>query len=142
MMFEVFGFLTNVIDKIFPDAGERERVKLLLLKLEQEGELARIAAQSNIIMAEAQSQDKWTSRARPSFMYVFYMILMMLTFGAVISVWYPGEVRTAAFTFKELFEGIPEPMWWTFTAGYLGYTGARTWEKGKGVADGSKPHER
>ena len=32
------------------------------------------------------------------------------------------------------FAAIPEPLWWTFTTGYLGYTGARTYEKRIGVS--------
>ena len=130
---EAFGFLDTVVRRIFPDPLEQEKVRMVILELQLNGELEKIAAQSNIIIAEAQSQDKWTSRARPSFMYVFYAILIMLMVGAIVSVWHPNEVRTAAETFKELFAGIPEPMWWTFTAGYLGYTGARTLEKRRGI---------
>ena len=30
------------------------------------------------------------------------------------------------------FEAIPEPMWWVFCTGYLGYTAARQYGKVKG----------
>lgn len=133
MISDILSLGTTIIDKIFPNAGEAERAKLELMKLNQSGELAKIAAQSNIIMAEANSSDKWTSRARPTFMYVFYFILLTLCSGSVISIWHPQEVMTAAGAFKELFHSLPEEMWWTFTAGYLGYTGARTYEKRKQI---------
>lgn len=133
MIDSVLNLGSTIIDKIFPDAEDAAKAKLKLLELEQKGELAKIAAQSNIIMAEANSKDKWTSRARPTFMYVFYFILLLLALGSVVSVWHPKEVQQAAQTFSTLFSGIPEPMWWAFTAGYLGYTGARTYEKRKNI---------
>jgi hypothetical protein len=36
--------------------------------------------------------------------------------------------------FRDWLGAIPDEMWWLFGAGYLGYAGARTFEKRKGVA--------
>ena len=138
---KTFNFVDRILGRFFPDPLDRDKARLLLLELQQNGELAKIAAQSNMIMAEANSKDKWTSRARPSFMYVFYAILIMLMVGSIVSIWYPAEVQTASDTFQKLFAGIPEPMWWTFTAGYLGYTGARTYEKRTGVAGNGRGYD-
>src|SRR5512137_2244250 len=41
-----------------------------------EAETALNNATIGAALSEAQSQDKWTSRARPSFMYVIYIIIL------------------------------------------------------------------
>jgi hypothetical protein len=43
----------------------------------------------------------------------------------------PDAMREFFLNVKLGFEAIPEALWWTFSAGYLGYTTARTYEKGK-----------
>ena len=58
--------LGKLIDKIIPDPRERDRAKLELLRLEGDQEAAQIGQQMQAIIAEANSHDPWTSRARPS----------------------------------------------------------------------------
>jgi hypothetical protein len=43
--------------------------------VDMDAESKAIEAASANIRAEAQSGDKWTSRARPTFLYLFYVIL-------------------------------------------------------------------
>lgn len=121
--------VSNIIDKVFPDAESRDKAKLEMLKMQQGGEMDKIKAQLSAILAEANSQDPWTSRARPSFMYVFYvLILAALPMGFLYAV-RPDTAQSVAIGFKAWLDAIPEEMWWVFCAGYLGYTGARTFEK-------------
>lgn len=86
------------------------------------------------ILAEAASADKWTSRARPSFMYVIYIVILFgLPMGIVSA--FSAETATAiAMGFKAWLAAIPDSMWGLFGAGFLGYTASRTYEKAKGVS--------
>jgi len=66
----------KLIDKLWPDPAQRDLAKLELLKMQQSGQLEGIKVQMSAIIAEASSTDPWTSRARPSFMYVIYTMLL------------------------------------------------------------------
>lgn len=96
-------------------------------------ELAATNAQMEMITAEAKSSDPWTSRARPSFLYIIYLILLMLMLGAIIGIFYPTHMEQFFINVGKAFSALPEAMWATFAAGYLGYTGARMSEKKAGV---------
>ena len=130
----VFDFGSKVLDKIFPDKEAADKAKLELLRLQNEGSLAEMEKAYAAILAEAQSSDPWTSRARPSFMYVFYFLLIvMIVIGPLIGIFFPTQMEAFYVNVAKGFAAIPEELWWTFSAGYLGYTGARTFEKKKGV---------
>jgi hypothetical protein len=123
----------GLIDKLFPDkskqAAERAQAEFALAQLQQDGTLKELGIQMSAIIAEAQSADPWTSRARPSFLYVMYaMILTSVPMGILYA--FKPEVATAvAAGVKAWLDAIPDEMWWLFGAGYLGYTGARMFEK-------------
>ena len=72
----VISPLAKLIDKIIPDPQARERAKLELVRLEGAQELETIRTRLSAILAEAQSPDPWTSRARPGFLYVMYALLL------------------------------------------------------------------
>lgn len=125
----VFDFGTALLDKIFPDKSEAEKAKLQLLSLQQSGELQMIDKRLSAILAEANSTDKWTSRARPSFMYVMYtMILASIPFGIVFAV-NPVAAERFVDGFRAFLGAIPDALYDAFWIGFLGYTGARTVEK-------------
>lgn len=123
----------TLIGRLFPDPEQRAKAELELLAMQQNGELEAAKVQMSAIIAEAQSADPYTSRARPSFMYVFYTLLLSLVVIApFVGVFFPEQMEMFFNNVGKGFNAIPEEMWWTFTVGYLGYTGARTYEKGKG----------
>jgi hypothetical protein len=129
----LIGPITSIIDKIIPDKEARARAKLELLKLEGTQELELIEVRLKAIVAEAESQDPWTSRARPSFLYVMYaMILCALPMG-VLAAFNPTVAREIAAGMNAYLNGLPEPLYALFGTGYLGYTAARQWGKVKGV---------
>ena len=72
----LIGPITSIIDKVIPDKEARAKAKLELLELEGTQELKHIETQLSAIIAEANSPDPWTSRARPSFLYVMYALLL------------------------------------------------------------------
>src|SRR3546814_5929317 len=70
----VIGPLGKLIDRVIPDPEARDRAKLELIRLEGSQEMEALKTQLSAIVAEAQSSDAWTSRARPSFLYVMYAL--------------------------------------------------------------------
>lgn len=94
------------------------QVQLAQINLQAKAEdtLAReVEAAGANIRAEAGSGDKYTSRARPS---VIYVVLGILTANYVV---FPvlGKPPLA----------FPDPLFWLFGSCVLGYTGARSWDK-------------
>jgi hypothetical protein len=72
------------------------------------------------IQADAKSGDKFTQRARPSFMYIVEVILVC---NYIV---FPLMNRPPL--------ALPEPLFWLFGSAILGYTGARSWEKFQGTS--------
>jgi hypothetical protein len=129
----LIGPVAKIIDKIIPDPEARDRAKLELLKLEGSQEMEAVKTQISAIMAEAQSSDPWTSRARPSFLYVMYALLLWSIPMGLIAATRPDMADAIARGMNAYLNGIPEPLYALFGTGYLGYTAARAWGKAKGT---------
>ncbi len=129
----LIGPLASLLDKLIPDKEARARAKLELLQLEGTQELRTIEARLAAIVAEAGSQDPWTSRARPSFLYVMYVLLLCSLPMGVLAAFSPATARDIAAGMNAYLAGLPEPLYALFGTGYLGYTAARQWGKVKGV---------
>lgn len=129
----LIGPVARLIDKIIPDPDARDRAKLELLKLEGSQEMEAIRTQLTAIVAEAQSNDPWTSRARASFLYVMYALLLWAIPMGLIAAVRPDMAESIARGMHAYLAGIPEPLYMLFGTGYLGYTAARQWEKAKGL---------
>ena len=129
----IVGPVSKLLDRIIPDPEARDRAKLELIKLQGDQEMAAIGQQMQAIVAEAQSADPWTSRARPSFLYVMYaMILWALPMGLIAAA-DPKMAMGIGKGMTAYLRGLPEELYALFGTGYLGYTAARTWGKVKGV---------
>lgn len=129
----LIGPLASLLDKLIPDKEARVRAKLELLQLEGTQELRTIEARLAAIVAEAGSQDPWTSRARPSFLYVMYVLLLWALPMGVLAAFSPATAQDIAAGMNAYLAGLPEPLYALFGTGYLGYTAARQWGKVKGV---------
>ena len=129
----LIGPIASIIDKIIPDKEAQARAKLELLQMEGTQELKAIEARLAAIVAEAQSPDPWTSRARPSFLSVMYVILLVALPMGVIAAFSPHSAIAIAGSINAYLNGLPEPLYALFGTGYLGYTAARQWGKLKGV---------
>lgn len=121
--------ICSLIDKLIPDETAREAAKLQLMQAEGQQALQEIQAQLSPILAEASSPDPWTSRARPSFMYVIYVLLLASIPMGILFAVDPGIAKNVTDGFKGWLSAIPEPIISLFGMGYLGYTGARSFEK-------------
>ncbi|HEU0283613.1 MAG TPA: holin family protein [Sphingomicrobium sp.] len=129
----IVGPVSKLLDKIIPDPQARDKAKLELLKLQGDQEMATITAQMQAIVAEAQSTDPWTSRARPSFLYMMYALILWAIPMALIAAADPNMAKGIADGMTAYLRGIPEELYALFGTGYLGYTAARTWGKVKGA---------
>lgn len=94
------------------------QVQLAQINLQAKAEdtlASEVQAASANIRADAATGDKYTSRARPS---VIYVVLGILTANYVL---FPvlGKPPLA----------FPDPLFWLFGSCVLGYTGARSWDK-------------
>lgn len=96
-------------------AADIQKMQLDLEAKLQDTLAREVEAASQNIRAEASSGDKYTSRARPSFLYVMLGIL------AANYVVFP-LLKMPPLQF-------PDALFWLFGSCMLGYTGARTWEK-------------
>lgn len=125
----LIGPLTALIDKVIPDKTARDKAKLELLQLQGTQELAEINARLSAIVAEANSHDPWTSRARPSFLYVIYILLLFALPMGLIAAFRPDTAQAIAAGMNAYLGGLPDPLYALFGTGYLGYTAARQWGK-------------
>lgn len=129
----LIGPIAKLIDKIIPDPQARDLAKLELLKLQGSQEMDALRTQPSAILAEAQSVDPWTSRARPSFLYVMYVLLLWSIPMGLIAATRPEMAQAIAHGMNAYLAGIPDSLYALFGTGYLGYTAARSWGKAKGV---------
>jgi hypothetical protein len=127
----------KVLDKIFPDPIERDKAKLELFKLQQSGELAQLAADTDLAkgqiainIEEAKSSSLFVSGARPFILWgcgfaMLYAALFepIMRFIAVVMYHYAGTfpIIDTALTTQVLF-------------GLLGLAGFRSLDKRNGVA--------
>ncbi len=121
--------IASIIDKVIPDKAARERAKLELIRLEGTQEMELLQTRLSAIVAEAGSTDPWTSRARPSFLYVMYAIILWAVPMGLIAAFRPEAARDIAQGMNAYLNGLPEPLYALFGTGYLGYTAARQWGK-------------
>lgn len=129
----IFAIGGKLIDKLFPDPEQKARAQLELLKMQQAGELEGVKVQLSAIIAEASSADPWTSRARPSFLYVVYILLLWSIPMGVLFVFNPEAAGRFTLGFKGWLDAIPEPILVLFGTVMTGYVAGRTWEKTRGI---------
>lgn len=101
------------------NAAELQKLAMQMEEHAADAITKEVDAASANIRAEAQTGDKYTSRARPTFLYVcnFILICNYIMFPII------GR-RPLDF---------PEPLFWLFGSVMLGYVGARSWEKVSGI---------
>jgi hypothetical protein len=130
----IFNIGGKIIDKLFPDPEQRAKAQLELLKMQQQGELDEVKVQLSAIIAEAQSPDPWTSRARPSFLYVVYLLLLWSIPMGILAIFRPDAAVAFTAGFKGWMTAIPDSILQLFGVVMTGYVMGRSWEKVKGAA--------
>lgn len=122
----------KIIDKVVPDPAAKAEAQRKLIEMQQHGELEELKISMSAIIAEAQSPDPYTSRARPSFMYVMYILLLASIPFGMLHAFDPGTATNVAAGFNAWLKAIPQELYQLFGVGYLGYVGARSIDKWKG----------
>jgi len=134
-MIQILGALaplsSGLLDNLLGTEQEKADARATLLAVEPRGKLNDLEVRLSAIIAEAKSVDPWTSRARPSFLYCMYvMILVSIPMGFLFAV-KPDVAQAVIDGVQGWLAAIPESMWALFGAGYLGYTTARSFDKKK-----------
>ena len=129
MLGPILGVGEKLIDRWVPDPKQKHAAKMQVMEMAQRGEFREIEIRMSAILAEANSDDPWTSRARPSFLYVCYLLILAAIPMGVISAISPETGLAIAAGFKAWLEAIPSDLYTLMTVGYLGYNGARSFDK-------------
>lgn len=125
----IFEVGANLIDSLYTSDEEKAEAKLKLSALHQAGELKELEVSMSAIIAEANSKDPWTSRARPSFLYVMYIMILTAIPMGVLSAFEPDIAHRIALGLRGWLDAIPSEMWTLFGVGYTGYAVNRTYDK-------------
>lgn len=129
----VIGPVAALLDKIIPDPAARDAARQELARLDGSRELDLWKAQLAAIITEAESADPWTSRARPAFLYVMYVLLLWALPMGLVAAFQPHVAADISRGMTAYLNALPEPLYALFGTGYLGYTAARQWGKFKGL---------
>jgi hypothetical protein len=131
----VSSVVNNVIERLFPDPVKQAEARLELLKLQQSGELAALAAdvtistnQTNVNIEEAKSSSVFIAGWRPFIGWVCGSGFAIQVLGPLLEwlallVGHPAKFPVMDFT-----------LLGSTLLGMLGLSGMRTYEKYKGVA--------
>jgi ABC-type amino acid transport substrate-binding protein len=122
----------KLIDRWFPSQEEKDKATLDLLKMQQAGELTELTERMKAIVTEASSADPWTSRARPSFLYVMYIMITFSIPMGVLSAFKPDMATAIAHGMQAWLAAIPDSLYTLFGVGYTGYAVTRTIDKKNG----------
>lgn len=123
------GKVVDAISSYFPSEEDKKKLQIAVQQATDAGDLAKVQQQLSVIISDSQSADKWTSRARPSFMYVIYILILWSLPFSIFYIISPDNAKLAIDGFHAWLNAIPDSMYELFGVGYLGYTGARTVEK-------------
>lgn len=130
--------VTKALDKFVKDPEQRDKAKMELFKAKQDGELREMETQMSAILAEANSDDKWTSRARPAFLYVVYAFILMSIPMGVLFAFSPTTAADISLGVNNWLKALPDPLMELFMVVMLGYVGGRSFEKIAKVRSGKK----
>lgn len=124
----------KALDRFVPDPAAREAAKAAMEQAARDGDLNAVKVAMSAIIAEASSTDPWTSRARPSFLYVVYILLLFGIPMGVLSAFNPAAAQAVAAGFRAWLTAIPDSLYILFGTVMTGYGIQRTVEKVKGAA--------
>ena len=119
----------DVIRRFIPDKQAAAEAERELERAAIAGELQSVETRMSAILMEAKSEDPWTSRARPSFLYVMYFYLVSAVPYAVLALPFPEQAEAIPALMRQWFDAIPGEMWALFGTGYLGYAVLRGKDK-------------
>ena len=119
----------TVVKTIWPNPTDAANAQATIIKAQVDSVVQQLQASQAVMLAEEQSQDPWTSRARPSFLYVIYLLILFSLPMGVLFAFKPDVANGVIAGFHNWLSAIPDQFIQLFGIGYLGYTGARSFDK-------------
>lgn len=123
--------LTTAIDKIWPNPEDKAKAEAIAITAAADSAIRQLEAAQAVMLAEAKSEDKWTSRARPSFLYVVYILLLASIPMGIIHAIDSKLAADLTAGMQAWFKALPDSIVDLFQWVMLGYMGARSWDKTK-----------
>lgn len=127
---------SKIIDKIWPDPAQKAQAQLELFKLQQSGELAKLAAETDLAKAqiavnqeEAKSTNWFVAGGRPFIMWICGFAFAYASVGEPCA----RFVATVIFHYAGQFPVIDTNITLQVLLGLLGLGGMRSFEKMRGV---------
>ena len=131
-------FGKGIIDRLFPDPAQKAAAQLELLKMQQSGDLALLASQTDLAKAqigvnaeEAKNASLFVSGWRPS---IGWVCSAGLAYEFLLSPLLPWVLNAALGKNLPPMPDLPSETLMTLLMGMLGLGGLRTIEKVKGAA--------
>jgi hypothetical protein len=119
MISSILDIGSTIIDKIWPDAGDREKAKLKLVELQRKGELVEVESRLKIMLAEMSGN--WLQRSwRP---------ILMLTIITIVANNYLVYPYMSLFWAAAPRLELPPQLWSLMQLGLSGYVVGRSAEK-------------
>lgn len=128
---QAFNFLNTIVTRIFPDKEKQEEIKAAMLQYQMSGDLDILKQSLTAFVAESSSPDKWTSRARPSFLYVMYVFILFGIPIGILAVFNKEAALQIAQGMQAWLASIPSSLWGVFGACFSVYTIARSYDKSR-----------
>lgn len=125
----VSKLLNSTIDKIWPNPADKAKAEAIAISSAASAAIAQLEAAQSVMRAEAMSADPWTSRARPSMLYVFYILILAAVPMGIVAAVSPDTAANIAKGFGAWLSAIPAAITDLATYVMLGYIGARSWDK-------------
>jgi len=120
----------KLIDRLWPDPTQAAAAKLELLKMQQEGDLAVMVAQTDINKIEAGSTNLFVAGWRP---FVGWCCGVAFLYAAILEP-LARFIAKVFFTYGGEFPIIDTTLTMQILLGLLGMAGLRSWDKKNGVA--------
>lgn len=130
MLSELLGFqpiiqaILGVINKIIPDPQQQAQIQMELTKALLDKDSQVLSAMKDVMVADAQQDDKYTKRARPS---VVYWSMAMVTIVGVAGLF--GEAQPII----SALQAVPSDLYNLMTVGIGAFGLSRGVEKGIGA---------
>ena len=124
----VTTLLNTAIDKIWPNPEDKAKAEAITIMTAANAAVEQLKASQAVMLAEEQSQDKWTSRARPAFLYVIYILILASIPFAILFAFKPLIAAAVVQGFGQWLAAIPDSYLQLFGVGYLGYSANKSWE--------------
>jgi len=115
----------GVVAALEGEIGNRPEVQAAMLQQELEVKkliLADAEGSRQLIASESKSEDPFVRRARPAFLWLFYIVIVVNF--VIIPV-----LRFSGFEATIVYPDLPEQLYWLFGSSFLGYSGFRTFDK-------------